>query len=107
MLQSVGGVNWHPADTQCRPLPLAHREAGDKAIDEMIEAEIVEPSNSPYSAPMILVPKKNGALRPCIDYRRLNADTIKDVYPLPRIDDTLDALHGANYFTCLDLKSGY
>jgi hypothetical protein len=73
----------------------------------MLQAVIVKPSSSPWSSPVVMVPKKNGKLRFCPDYHRLNAITIRDVYPLPRIDDFLDHLGGAIVFTCLDLKSVY
>lgn len=62
---------------------------------------------SPYSAPIVLAPKKTGELRFCVDYRKLNAMTVKDNYPIPRMDDILDRFYGAQYFTTLDLFSGY
>ena len=68
---------------------------------------MIEPSNSPWASPVVLVQKKDGSLRYCIDYRKLNAVTRKDSYPLPRIDDSLDTLKNAKYFTTLDLASGY
>ncbi len=73
----------------------------------MIEEDVVSPSTSPWSSPVVLIKKKNGDLRFCIDYRRLNAVTQKDVYPLPRIDDVLGRLSGAKYFSSLDLESGF
>jgi transposase InsO family protein len=76
-------------------------------IHQMLIDGIIEPANGPYAAPVTLQPKKDGSLRFCVDFRELNAATIRDVYPIPRIDDTLDQLHAAKYFTSLDLKSGF
>ena len=73
----------------------------------MLDKEVIRPSTSPWSSPVVLVPKKNGNIRFCVDYWKINKITIKDSYPLPRIDDTLQMLRGANTFTSLDLKAGY
>ena len=73
----------------------------------MLDVRAIRHSNSPWASPVVLVRKKDGSLRFCIDLRKLNARTIKDAYSLPRIEDALDSLNGACIFTSLDLKSGY
>ena len=76
-------------------------------LQEMVEVGAIRKSFSPWASALVLVRKKDGGLRLCIDLRKLNNRTIKDGYSLPRIDDTLDCLHGAKWFSTLDLKSGY
>ena len=76
-------------------------------LDNMLDKDIIQPSVSPWASPVVLVPKKDGTLRFCVDYRQLNSITSKDAYPLPRIDETLDTLAGSVWFTTLDLISGY
>ena len=83
------------------------REFVKNQVEEMIENDIVRESSSPYSFPVVVVPKKDNEKRFCVDYRQLNKVTRKDGYPLPRIDDTIDALHGAQFFSTLHLFSGY
>ena len=73
----------------------------------MVEVGVIRKSFSPWASVVVLVRKKDGGLRLCIDLRKLNNRTVKDVYALPRIDDTLDCLHGAKCFSTLDLNSGY
>ncbi len=73
----------------------------------MITHGVIEPAHGPWASPIILVKKKDGTKRFCVDFRRLNEVTRKDAQPLPRIDDTLDALSAARYFSTLDLSSGY
>ncbi|UYV76584.1 hypothetical protein LAZ67_14001277, partial [Cordylochernes scorpioides] len=76
-------------------------------IDEMLKEGIIRPSSSPWSFPVILVKKRDGKFRFCVDYRKLNEVTVKDVYPIPRIDDVMDTLQGSKYFSAIDLRSGY
>ena len=72
----------------------------------MFQNDVIEPSKSPWSFPLLLVEKKDGSIRFCVDLRRLNAVTRKDAYPLPKICESLDALWGASWFSTLDLVSG-
>ncbi|GBG77425.1 hypothetical protein CBR_g23874 [Chara braunii] len=76
-------------------------------LDDLLDKGWIRPSSSPYGAPVLFVRKKNKDLQLCIDYRRLNAQTIKNAGPIPRIDDLLERLGGAKYFSKLELKSGY
>ncbi|GBG65889.1 hypothetical protein CBR_g54180 [Chara braunii] len=78
-----------------------------KQLKELTEKGWIRPSTSPYGSPVLFVPKKGGTLRMCVDYRGLNAITVKNVEPLPRIDDLLDRVQGCKYYTKIDLKSGY
>ncbi len=77
------------------------------AVQDLLQSGVIRESNSPFASPVVLVRKKDGGLRICVDFRTLNARTIRDSYPLPRITETLEALKGARYFCTLDLQSGY
>ena len=76
-------------------------------MEEMVNKGFVRPSTSPWGAPVLFVKKKDGSMRLCIDYRELNKVTIRNQYPLPRIDDLFDQLQGAKVFSKIDLRSGY
>ncbi|UYV82343.1 hypothetical protein LAZ67_21001753, partial [Cordylochernes scorpioides] len=111
----VSGEIKHKIDTSDYPpvrqrpytVSPAERRVIQSEVEKMMETKIIRPSSSPWASPVILVRKKDGSLRFCVDYRRLNKMTKKDVYPLPRIDDALDTLSGSRYFSTMDMRSGY
>ncbi|KAJ9520421.1 hypothetical protein QJQ45_000182 [Haematococcus lacustris] len=78
-----------------------------KQLDDLLAKGFIRPSTSPFAAPVLFVRKKDGSLRLCVDFRALNQQTLKNRYPLPRIDDLLDQLSGAQVFSKIDLRSGY
>ncbi|PIK54499.1 Retrovirus-related Pol polyprotein from transposon [Apostichopus japonicus] len=96
-----------PIKQHARRLPLNKREDAANEVSDMLKRGVIEPSSSPWASPVVLVKKKDGSTRFCVDYRRLNDITTKDSYPIPRIDDSLDSLNGSTWFTTLDLASGY
>ena len=104
-------IDEHPGSAPVNGPLYRHSERELQALRDFIEEEVnagrIRPSASPYASPVLFVPKKDGTLRICYDYRALNKQTIKDRYPLPRIDDLLDRLRRAKYFSKIDLKSGY
>ncbi|GBN46857.1 Retrovirus-related Pol polyprotein from transposon opus, partial [Araneus ventricosus] len=85
----------------------AKRELLKKELDSLLADGIIEECESPYASPVVLVPKPNGRMRLCVDFRKLNATTIADTYPLPRMDDLLTEAKSTAYMSTLDLKSGY
>lgn len=99
----TGGVQ----PIKCRPwrLPLAYQQACDEAVEKLLQADIIEPSDSLWAAAVVMVTKKVGWWL-CSDYRPLNNVTKKDSYPLPRIDELLDLVSGSFWFSSLDLRSG-
>ena len=104
----------HTIETQGPPLCQPYRRQNPAVwreemaqIQQMLASDVVRPSNSPWASPVVMVKKKDGSLCFSIDFCQLNVSTVKGAHPLPRIDDLLDALHGARWFSTLDLKSGY
>ena len=96
-----------PRRVPLRRMPLAVRREVARQLETMQKAGVIQPSQSPWSSPVVMVRKKDGSQRFCVDYRALNAVTKVDTYPLPRVDDLLDRLGGSRYFSTLDLASGY
>ena len=90
-----------------RRVPLAFANEEKLVIEQMERQGIIRKSKSPWASPIVLVRKKNGKVRPCIDYRRLNSVTENDAFPLPRIQDCLDAVSGSTLYSTMDLTSGY
>jgi hypothetical protein len=82
-------------------------EAIEQQCDELHALDIIEPTKSPWSSPVVPVRKKDGTIRLCVDYRKLNAVTIPDRFPMPNLNDLVFSLHGMQFFTTLDLVRGY
>ena len=99
--------NYVPFKEQYRWIPPHQYEEVRKHLNEMLEIGAIRKSNSPWASAVVLVRKKDGSLRFCIDLRKLNARTVKDAYSLPRIEDSLDSLNSSCIFTSIDLKAGY
>ena len=96
-----------PFKERYRHIPPNMYEEVRNHIQEMLDSDVIRLSNSPFASPVVLVRKKDGSLRFCIDFRKLNSRTIKDAHALPRIDEALDTLSGSSWFSALDLKAGY
>ena len=88
-------------------LSYAELDEMKKQLQELLDKSYIRPSSSPFGAPVLFVRKKDGSFRMCIDYRALNKATVMDRYPLPRIDELIDRLHGAQWFTKVDMAQGY
>ena len=96
-----------PIKQRPRRTPIAFKGEEEKEIQSMLKKGAIRESNSPWSSPVVLVRKKDGSTRFCVDYRRLNEVTRTDSYPSPRMEDCLDSLAGAKYFSTVDMASGY
>ena len=96
-----------PVKIPTRRMPLHYKEDLQKKIDVFLEKDVITPCHSPYSAPAMLLAKKNGKLRLVIDYRQLNKQTIKSTWPIPSIEEMFDTLEGSAYFTSIDMSAGF
>lgn len=96
-----------PVRQRYRRIPPSEYEVVKDHINQLLSSQVIRESSSPYASPIVLVRKKDGSLRLCVDYRQLNSKTRRDAFPLPRIEESLDALSGARWFSTLDLASGY
>ena len=103
----VNTGNSPPIRQSVRRIPLHKQEEAKCLLQDMLSKGVIQPSSSPWGSPIVLIPKKDGSVRFCIDYWKVNAVTRRDAYPLPRTDDMLDTLAGAKLFSTLDMVSGY
>ena len=105
----------HEVDTGSHPpicqkpyrVEFKNRHVIEEEVEKMLSIDLIEPARSPWSSPVVLIPKKDGSVRFCIDFRKLNAVTVRDTFPLPRIDDIIPLLGKKKFFVGLDLASGY
>ena len=96
-----------PIKQPFRRVPLAFVNEEKQAIDKLLKQGVIRPSNSPWASPLCLVRKKDGSVRPCVDYRRLNKVTRPDAFPVPKVDECIDAISGSKLFSTVDLTCGY
>lgn len=90
-----------------RRIPIYQKEEVSQEFKRMLDIGVIKPSKSPWASPIVIVRKSDGSIRICVDDRKVNEVTIKDSYPLPRINDSLDVLHKSSWFSVLDLQSGF
>ncbi|XP_019414654.1 PREDICTED: uncharacterized protein LOC109326422 [Lupinus angustifolius] len=102
LMHSMDHVNKRPYRYAKEPNDII-----DKLIQEMLKSWVIQNSTSPYVSPVVLVGKKDGTWRLCVDYRDLNKGTVKDRFPIPLVDDLMDELHGSSIFSKIDLRAGY
>ena len=100
-------TNSKPIKQPFRRVPLAFVNEEKQAIDKLLKQGVIRPSNSPWASPLCLVRKKDGSVRPCVDYRQINLQIRPDAFPVPKIDECIDALSGAKIFSTIDMTSSY
>ncbi len=105
--QEINLTDNQPFKERYRRIPPNMYQEVRQHLQEMLDCNVIQVSKSPFASPVVLARKKDSSLRFCIDYRNLNRHTIKDAHSLPRIEESLDALSGACWFSSLDLKAGY
>lgn len=96
-----------PVSQPFRRIPPTQYQEVKEHIQKLLEDDIIQESHSPYASPVVIVRKKDGSMRLCVDYRKLNVKTVRDAFPLPRIEESLDAVGNAKWFSTLDLASGF
>ncbi len=106
MEQRIPLVDPVPFRMPYRRIPTGQFQEVRQHIGDLQKAGVIHQSQSPYASPIVIVRKKDGQIRLCVDYRKLNSKTVRDAFPLPRIEEALDAPGKAKYFSCLDLTSG-
>jgi predicted aspartyl protease/transposase InsO family protein len=107
VVHSIDTNGAQPFRQPLRRHPIAYRAAIDEQLTELLEQGVIEPCQSPYASNLVLVRKKDGSIRCCVDFRQLNLQTRRDAYPLPRADACLEAMSGASWFSTFDMRSGY
>ncbi|MCO5611771.1 hypothetical protein L7F22_066030 [Adiantum nelumboides] len=105
MIELIPGIS--PPNKPPYRVSQAQQEEIMRQVNELVEKGMVRPSSSPFCSPVLLVQKKDGTYRMCVDYRALNRITIKNRFLVPRVEDLFDKLQGSTYFSRIDLKSGY
>ena len=107
MKHTIDTGSARPIKIPPRRVPKSFEGEEEKIIKQQLDAGVIKESNSPWSFPLCFVKKRDGSTRACIDYRKLNDVTVKDAYPLPKIDECLDCLDSSIYFSTCDLASGF
>ena len=107
MTHEIATGEAQPIKQPVRRISPSQRQEVRRLLRRMLDQQVIQNSSSPWASPIVLVKKKDGTCRFCVDYRKVNSITSKDAYPLPRVDDILDALAGSKVFSTLDLISGY